>query len=170
MYFRGPHPYIFYGCMIKNVAKAILGYVLFQGPVNVQVLRCSCEVRHGGVGGGDGRWRQVRGWDCVKYRGTVYACLWCIHKRTLRMRIICLLFSADKSRSSNTQGFFVCNLWAVFGDVSKHRGILEYAGSPSPRCCVPSVEKLNFAKLLLHNFSVPWPTRCTGHLVCRLSL
>lgn len=80
-----------------------------------------------------------------------------------------LLFSLDKSRSSNSQGFSVCNLWAVFGDVSKHRGILECAGSSLPGCCVPSVEKLNFSKLLLHNFNVPWPTRCTGRLVCRLS-
>ena len=51
MYFGGAHRHISYGCMIKNVAKAILGYVLFQGPVNVQVLRCRCEVRHGCVGG-----------------------------------------------------------------------------------------------------------------------
>lgn len=57
MYFGGAHRHISYGCMIKNVAKAILGYVLFQGPVNVQVLRCRCEVRHGrvGEGFGDGR-------------------------------------------------------------------------------------------------------------------
>lgn len=42
----------FYGCVISNVAKAILGPVMFQGPVNVQEIRCRWEARHGceGVG------------------------------------------------------------------------------------------------------------------------
>lgn len=71
-----------------------------------------------------------------------------------------LLFSVGKSQSSKHQGFFVCNLWAVFEDIPTHRGILGNAGSASPGCCAPSMD-VHFPKFLLPNFKVPWPARCT---------
>jgi len=80
----------------------------------------------------------------------------------LRVGIL-LLFSIGKSRDS---------LHVIYeqylGMFLNIRAFLEYAGSPSPECCVSSVE-MNFSKLLLHNFNVPTPARCTGCLGCRLS-